>query len=438
MPTEVIMPKVDMDMETGTVAVWHLEEGASVEKGDALFDIETDKATMEVEAPASGSLHFIAAQKDDVIPIGGNVAWIFSKDEKVVAPAGATTEIKSEVKVIAVTESDTNAEKPSEQTSPAATIDPTSAPQNNSRIRATPLAKRIARLKGIDLGLVNGSGPRGRIVKADVNTYLSSTPVITEVSKHVQSCSALNAKSTADKLGISYSEIPVDRMRATIASRLTQSKSTVPHFYLDIDCNIDALLKFRKEINVALEAAGSKKLSINDMLIRASALSLAAVPQANASWAGDRILQYDDANISVAVAIEGGLITPVVKQAQLKNMQAISAEVFDLAGRARSGKLSQSEYQGGSFSISNLGMFGVKSFNAIINPPESMILAVGKAARQFVPDENGAPIVATILSVTLSCDHRVVDGAMGAKWLQHFQNLLENPILLTLDPATKS
>lgn len=431
MPTEVIMPKVDMDMETGTVAVWHLEEGADVEKGDALFDIETDKATMEVEAPASGSLHFIVAQKDDVIPIGGNVAWIFSKDEKVVAPAGVTSAPKSEVDVSAHSESDTNSVTPSEQTASA----PTSAPQNNSRIRATPLAKRIARLKGIDLGLVNGSGPRGRIVKADVNTYLSSTSVITEVSKSVQSSTTVNAKNTADKLGISYSEIPVDRMRATIASRLTESKSTVPHFYLDIDCKIDALLKFRTQINVALEAAGSKKLSINDMLIRASALSLAAVPQANASWAGDRILQYDDANISVAVAIEGGLITPVVKQAQLKNMQTISAEVFDLAGRARSGKLSQSEYQGGSFSISNLGMFGVKSFNAIINPPESMILAVGKATRQFVPDENGAPIVATILSVTLSCDHRVVDGALGAKWLQHFQNLLENPILLTLDPA---
>lgn len=432
MPTEVIMPKVDMDMETGTVAVWHLEEGDNVEKGDALFDIETDKATMEVEAPASGSLHFITAQKDDVIPIGGNVAWIFSKDEEVVAPSGATAKTANETETSDEAESDSKSAAPSEQLA--------STPENNSGIRATPLAKRIARLKGIDLGLVSGSGPRGRIVKADVNTYLSSAPAsaeVVETSKPIQSNATNNAKSTADKLGISYSEIPVDRMRAIIASRLTESKSTVPHFYLDIDCNIDSLLKFRTEINVALEGAGTKKLSINDMLIRASALSLAAVPEANASWAGDRILQYDDANISVAVAIEGGLITPVVKQAQLKNMQAISAEVFDLAARARSGKLSQSEYQGGSFSISNLGMFGIKSFNAIINPPESMILAVGKATRQFVPDENGDPIAATILSVTLSCDHRVVDGTLGAKWLQHFQNLLENPVLLTLDPTIK-
>lgn len=434
MPTEVIMPKVDMDMETGTVAVWHLEEGAEVEKGDALFDIETDKATMEVEAPASGSLHFIAAQKDDVIPIGGNVAWIFSKDEEVVAPAGATAKTASDDETTDEAESDANSSAP---TKPL-----TVEPENNLGIRATPLARRIAKLKNIDLGLVNGSGPRGRIVKADVDTYLSSVPVsadVVETSKPIQSNSVNNvnnAKSTADKLGISYCEIPVDRMRATIASKLTTSKTSVPHFYLDIDCNIDALLKFRTEINVALEAGGAKKLSINDMLIRASALSLAAVPQANASWAGDRIIQYDDANISVAVAIEGGLITPVVKQAQLKNMQAISAEVFDLATRARSGKLSQSEYQGGSFSISNLGMFGIKSFNAIINPPESMILAVGKATRQFVPDENDDPIAATILSITLSCDHRVVDGTLGAKWLQHFQNLLENPVLLTLDPTT--
>lgn len=425
MPTEVIMPKVDMDMDTGTVAVWHHEEGQNVEKGAPLFDIETDKATMEVESPSSGKLHFIIAQKDDVVPIGGTVAWIFDEGEEIVEPKGAGT-----------AQSSAAAKAPSNEKALTENATDVLEPGSSTGIRATPLARKIAKQNGIDLASVEGTGPRGRITRTDIDDALER-PISNGAATDITQASGPDAKKIADKLGLAYAQIPVDRMRATIAARLTESKSTVPHFYLQIDCNIDALLKFRSELNGALEAAGASRISINDMLIRASALSLAAVPEANASWAGDSIIRYQDANVSVAVAIDGGLITPVLKQAQTKNLQVISAEVTDLAARAKTGKLSPNEYQGGSFSISNLGMFGIKSFSAIINPPESMILAVGKAVKQFVPDADGNPVAATMLSLTLSCDHRVVDGTLGAKWLNHFQNLIENPALLTLDPVGK-
>ena len=221
-------------------------------------------------------------------------------------------------------------------------------------------------------------------------------------------------------------------MRSVIAARLSVSKATVPHFYLEQDCKIDALLALRAQINKVLSSAGGNKISLNDFLVRACALALRAVPQANASWAGDRIIQYGSANISVAVAIEGGLVTPVVRDAQIKDVQAISVEIADIAERARTGKLAKREYQGGSFSISNLGMYGVKAFTAIINPPESMILAVGQGRPQIVVGEGDLPETATILSVTLSCDHRVVDGAVGAQWLSQFQNFIENPAALLL------
>ncbi|PCJ94727.1 MAG: pyruvate dehydrogenase complex dihydrolipoamide acetyltransferase, partial [Hyphomicrobiales bacterium] len=420
MPIEVIMPKVDMDMASGTIAQWHHLEGQIVEKGDALFDIETDKATMEVESPATGTLQFITAQKGVEVPIGEPVAWIFSDGEAVAKPANLSPEI---VEAASQQEDDT----------PESPADLVTEMPAASDIRATPLARRIAKLEKVDLTSVQGSGPRGRIVRKDVDNWVTSQLPVTTKSGP-QTAGVPNAKATADKLGIAYSQVPVDRMRATIAARLTESKSTIPHFYLNLDCHLDALLKFRSELNQALEAVGSKRISINDMLVRACALSLAAVPEANASWADDCIIRYADANISVAVAIEGGLITPVVKMAQSKSMQTISSEITDLATRAKSGKLLPNEYQGGSFSISNLGMFGIKSFTAIINPPESMILAVGKATTQFIVGPDGGPVPATILSVTLSCDHRVVDGALGAKWLEKFQSLVENPILLTLDP----
>ncbi|MFK8033711.1 MAG: dihydrolipoamide acetyltransferase family protein [Hyphomicrobiales bacterium] len=423
MPTEVIMPKVDMDMASGTIAAWHLEEGQNVEKGAPLFDIETDKATMEVESPATGTLRFVIANKGAEIPIGDPVGWIFAEDEALVEPARAANESASSL--VEDANSDANDEAPS--------IDVTSSAANESNVRATPIARRIATSKNISLIDIVGTGPRGRITRSDVENAVQNAATIPTSS--LQETSQSDAKKTADKFGVEYIEVPVDRMRATIAARLTESKSTVPHFYLDMDCRIDKLLSFRSELNAALEGTAARRISINDLLVRACALTLAAVPEANASWANDRILQYKDANVSIAVAIDGGLMTPVVKGAQNKSIQTLSNEIADLATRAKSGKLANSEYQGGSFSISNLGMFGVKSFNAIINPPESMILAVGGAEQHFYVGETGTPDLGTKLSVCLSCDHRVVDGAVGAKWLSKVKSLLENPIELTLDPV---
>lgn len=423
MPTEVIMPKVDMDMASGTIAAWHLEEGQNVEKGAPLFDIETDKATMEVESPATGTLRFVIANKGAEIPIGDPVGWIFAEDEALIEPARAANESASSL--VEDANSDANDEAPS--------INVTSSAANESNVRATPIARRIAKSKNISLIDIVGTGPRGRITRSDVENAVQNETII-PTPPH-RGTTQSDAKKTADKFGIEYIEVLVDRMRATIAARLTESKSTVPHFYLDMDCRIDKLLSFRSELNAALDGTAARRISINDLLVRACALTLAAVPEANASWANDRILQYKDANVSIAVAIDGGLMTPVVKGAQKKSIQTLSNEIADLATRAKSGKLANSEYQGGSFSISNLGMFGVKSFNAIINPPESMILAVGGAEQHFYVGETGTPDLGTKLSVCLSCDHRVVDGAVGAKWLSKFKSLLENPIELTLDPV---
>lgn len=423
MPIEIIMPKVDMDMTTGTIATWHITEGGPVAKGAPLFDIETDKATMEVESPADGHLHFISASDGDVVEIGKCVAWIFAKGEKVAEPAQhlkTAATIKNTADIIAKPEIGA----PEKQSKPDNST-------NSDKMRATPLAKRIARSNNMDLSSISGSGPKGRINRQDVEQALAnkSPAQLNSVTKS----GPFASKEQLDELGIEYETIPVDRMRQTIAERLTESKSNVPHFYLEMDCQIDKLLAFRKELNEALVGIQDKKISINDILVRACAQALKYIPEANASWGDGEIIQYKDAHISVAVSIEGGLITPIVRKAHTKSINKISDEIADLAGRAKSGKLKPNEYQGGSFSISNLGMFGVKSFSAIINPPESMILAVGAARRQFIEDENGKPIGATILSVTLSCDHRVVDGALGAKWLSEFKRFIENPVLLGMN-----
>ena len=415
MPIEIIMPKVDMDMTSGTIGTWHIDEGQSIQKGEALFDIETDKSTMEVESPASGHLHFVSATSGDIVEIGKCIGWIFTPGEVVENPS-LNRNLPSE-------------SHPTGQNSPN-TADSTQTPQpsplKSHTVRATPLARRIAKLNGIDITRISGSGPRGRITKSDVENMspLLTTPVTD---------SSVVSTAQLDTLGIAYETLATNRMRQTIATRLTKSITTIPHFYLEMDCQLDALLAFRKQANTYLNTTDRRKISINDILVQACAKALKTVPEANASWAGDEIIRYKDANISVAVSIEGGVITPVVKQAQNKSLNKISEEIAHLVERARSEKLKPHEYQGGCFSISNLGMFGVKAFSAIINPPESMILAVGKAERRFVEDTHGKPVGATVLSVTLSCDHRVVDGALGAKWLAEFKRFVENPVLLSMD-----
>ena len=405
-------------MSSGTIAGWYKAEGEIVAQGEALFDIETDKATMEVESPGTGTLHFVSAKKGDIIPIGQTVGWIFSKGEQVVPPVGSGSK-DSHFNTIAETAPTIeilNVEKTK------------TASLNAGGKRASPLARRMAKRLNVDLFTVDGSGPRGRIVCADVETAARSN----QPSLPAKIGAKTGAQKIADDLGVAYTKVPVDRMRSVIASRLTESKSTIPHFYLNADLEIDALVTMRAQINLVLKESGSKTVSVNDLLIKASAAALKAVPEANASWDGDTIIKYDDAHISVAVAIDGGLITPVVRNAQKKDIQTISAEISDLAARAKTGKLTSQDCKGGSFSISNLGMFGVKSFAAIINPPQSMILAVGQGALQFIPDNEGKPKLANIMSVTLSCDHRVVDGALGAVWIKKFKELVESPAALLL------
>lgn len=418
MPTEVIMPKVDMDMETGTIAAWHADDGDFVDKGSALFDIETDKAAMEVEAPASGRLRIITTGVDVSIAIGTPVAWILAEGEAAPAQVAEQTKPESGTPVSAAADSN-----PQPRFGAALASE---VPSPSSGVRATPLARRLCRAHAIDLSKIIGSGPRGRITKTDVEAFLSDAKAqvtAVETGKETTASAAIETERP-------HMRIPVDRMRATIAARLTESKTTIPHFYLDADCRLDALLAFRRETNAVLAGGAHTRISLNDLLIKACALALRDVPTANASWAGDTIIRYQTADISFAVAIEGGLVTPVIRDVAARTISDISREASELAEQARTGKLAPEAYKGGSFSISNLGMFGVKSFSAIINPPQSMILAVGEARKTFVPDDDDQPVAATILSVTLSCDHRVVDGAIGAEWLQSFKTYVENPLAL--------
>ena len=418
MPVEVIFPKVDMDMTSGTIADWHRAEGEFVEEGEALFDIETDKAAMEVESPGTGTLHFVSAHKGDEVPIGKVIAWLFADGEDVVTPAGTASPVE------AMSKERTAAVQIGEDKDVV-------APTFHEDVRATPLARRIAKDHGVALTAVAGTGPRGRITRADVEGHVGG-PEAEGIAAAVPAATAggnrmIGVQEAADDLGLAYDLIPVNRMRSVIAARLTEAKSTVPHFYLDADVRLDALLAFRGRVNAAGAKTGEKKVSINDILVRACALALKKVPEANASWDGDQIVRYQHAHISVAVAIDGGLVTPVVLEADSKGLRIVSGEIAELAGRAKAGKLSPDELKGGSFTISNLGMFGIKSFNAIINPPQSMILAVGQGIKQFVPDEIGNPKLATVMSVTLSCDHRVVDGTLGAAWLREFKSIVESP-----------
>ena len=408
MATEVILPKVDMDMATGRILRWLVSEGTAVKEGDPLFEIETDKATMEIEAPASGLLRNPVKEGAD-IPVGEAVAWIVGQGESfngAVAPA-APAESK-----------DAPAAVPQ-----AATPAPQQAqPVNGMGVRATPLARRIAREGGIDIARVNGSGPHGRIVRADVEDALAArspatapSPVSTGASD--EGVRRLFAES-------SFRELPHDKMRLTIARRLVEAKSTVPHFYLSADCRLDRLMALRAEINAS---ASHYKLSINDLVIKAWALALRDVPMANVTWTDGTLLVHETVDIGVAVSIEGGLITPIVRNAAAKRLSDISNEMKDLAARAKAKKLKNDEYQGGTTAISNLGMFGVRDFAAIINPPHATILAVG-AGEMRGAWENGVFVPATLMTVTLSVDHRAVDGALGAQALQAFRGYIENPL----------
>ena len=407
MAIEVILPKVDMDMSTGRISKWLVADGAEVKKGDPLFEIETDKAAMEVESPGTGKLGQISAKEGDEVPIGQVIAYIFAAGET----AGEVAQVKHATPIL---------DAPAKAAPVAVVENSTSSP--SSEIRATPLARRIAKENGVELSSVKGSGPHGRVLSADIEALaVKPAPLVSKLAAPI--ALATPAENAAVL-------VPHDNMRKVIARRLTESKSTVPHFYVSADCRLDSLLKLRSELNKAApvkDGAPSYKLSINDMVIKAWALALRDVPNANVSWTDAAMLHHAHADIGVAVSIEGGLITPIIRKAETKSLSVISNEMKDLATRAKTRKLKSEEYNGGSSAISNLGMFGVRDFAAIINPPHATILAVGSGDQRPVVD-NGVIVPATVMTVTLSTDHRAVDGALGAEVLATFKRYIEHPI----------
>lgn len=410
MAVEVILPRVDMDMATGKISKWHARDGDKVTRGAPLFEIETDKAAMEIESPADGILRNIIVTEGASAHVGSAVAYICAEGE-------ALPDLPAHIP------------SPAPPPGPKAEVATTrlqATPSGAEAPRATPLARRMAREAGLQIGSMTGSGPRGRIVAADVRKAAETPEPRGSTTLPERNVRTLYPPG-------SFTEIPVDAMRRTIATRLTEAKQTVPHFYLTVTCTIDKLLALRERLNASSSKAGDGtptwKLSINDFVIKAMGLALQKVPAANVTWAGDTILQHRTSDIGVAVAVEGGLFTPVMRAVEGKALAAISAEMRDLAARARARKLAPNEYTGGTAAISNLGMYGIEQFSAIINPPHASILAVGAAVERFVPVK-GQPVLATQMSCTLSCDHRAVDGAAGAELLQAFRSFMEEPLLM--------
>ena len=422
MPINVTMPALSPTMTEGTLASWLKAEGDTVEAGDVIAEIETDKATMEVEAVDEGVLGKILVEAGtENVPVNDIIAVLLEDGESAddigdVSAAPAAKEPTPTAVIPSEVEGSDQVAKKTDSSAQALQND------KGSRIFASPLAKRIAADKGIDLSTITGSGPRGRIVKADVENAKAQTQAAAAPQAATQ---ALPEDAKVNIYGMPYIEVPNNNIKKITAKRLTESKQDVPHFYLSVECVLDNLLASRKELNE--QANGEYKLSVNDFIIKASAMALKSYPAANVSWNDDAVHQYLHSDISVAVATPNGLITPIIKHAEEKGLRTISEEMKELAGRAREGKLKPEEFQGGSFSISNLGMFGVKEFSAIINPPQSCILAVG-AGDQVPKVVNGEIKIQTVMTVTLSTDHRSVDGAVGAEWLQHFKRYIENPV----------
>ncbi len=421
MPIEIKMPALSPTMEEGTLAKWLVKVGDKVSSGDIMAEIETDKATMEFEAVDEGTIVAITVPEgSEGVKVGAVIATLASDDEDAAAPAAKAA-------APAVAQKPARAEPVEAPSLPAATAPAvknspsTSSGRADERVVASPLAKRIASQLGVDLGKVTGSGPNGRIVKADVEGATGGAAV---TASAVAAPAA--AAAPAPDFGIPYEAEKLNNVRKTIARRLTEAKQTIPHIYLTVDVRLDALLKLRGELNKALEPQGVK-LSVNDLMIKALAKALEIVPKCNVSFAGDELRKFTRSDISVAVAAPSGLITPIIVDAGAKSVSQISKEMSALAAKAREGKLQPHEYQGGTASLSNLGMFGIKQFDAVINPPQAMILAVGAGEqRPYVVD--GALSVATVMSATGSFDHRAIDGADGAALMQAFKNLVEQPL----------
>jgi pyruvate dehydrogenase E2 component (dihydrolipoamide acetyltransferase) len=429
MSIEILMPALSPTMEEGTLAKWLVKAGDAVKSGQIIAEIETDKATMEFEAVDEGVIgKILIAEGTEGVKVNTPIAVMLEDGETEVAVSAPVAAAASAPVAVA--------------TSAAAAAPAPAAPvAKGSRVFASPLARRIAAQKGIDLSGVAGSGPHGRIVKADVEGTVAApvkaAPVVAPAPAPVAAPApkaAMPAGPAAEAVikmfeGRAFDEVKLDGMRKTVAARLTEAKQTIPHFYLRRSVQLDALMKFRGQLNAQVESRGVK-LSVNDFIIKACAMALQKVPDANAVWAGDRMLRLKPSDVAVAVAVDGGLFTPVIKDAHLKSLSALSAEMKDLAGRARSRKLAPHEYVGGSFAISNLGMFGIENFDAVINPPHGSILAVGAGIKTPVVGKDGELTVATVMSMTLSVDHRVIDGALGAEFLTAIIENLENPMAM--------
>ena len=436
MPISILMPALSPTMTEGNLVAWHKQEGDTISPGEVIAEIETDKATMEVEAVDEGKLGkiLISAGTEGVAvntTIGviledGETLEDVKKDSEVPKPEASKPILPNKPEALSEKDSVQNILEDTGTSSVEILADMTIIPNQTDRVFSSPLARRMAEQAGIDIGTVKGSGPNGRIIKDDIDSILK---------KGMPNDDGILAKQLSSEMTVStevagpvYEANLNTPMRKVIARRLTESKQTAPHFYMVADCEIDTLLETRSQLNEKIE---NGKISVNDLIIRASALALKQVPMANASWTEEETRVYKNVDISVAVAIDGGLITPIVKDAGNKGLKAISEEMKDLAERAKSGKLMPEEYQGGTFSISNLGMYGVKEFSAVINPPQGAILAVGMGEKRPVVKDNALSI-ATIMTCTLSVDHRVVDGAVGAQFLSAFKKLIEDPLRMLL------
>lgn len=451
MTVNITMPALSPTMEEGTLAKWHVKEGDTVTSGDVIAEIETDKATMEVEAVDEGKIgKIVVPEGTENVKVNAVIAVILTEGESAAdikadaAPAPAPkpeaeapkTETKAEEKAETAPAKAEAAPKAAPASPPA---QPAKANGSGGRVFASPLARRIAKDAGIDIAAVSGSGPRGRVVKADIEAVQSGKAQLKAAPSATSGAGAAMAGGMTKQQVMalyeegSYEVVPNDGMRKVVAARLTEAKQTIPHFYLSLDCNIDALMQARAEINAqapkSKEGKPAYKLSVNDFIMKAWAAALQQVPAANATWAGDSILYHKHSDVAVAVAVPGGLFTPVVKACETKSLRQISDEVKDLATRARNKKLAPHEYQGGSTAVSNLGMYGITSFSAVINPPHGTILAVGIGEERVYTDK-GEIKTGQFMTVTLSCDHRSVDGALGAELLAAFKKLIETPVMM--------
>ena len=426
MSVNILMPALSPTMEEGTLAKWLVKEGDRVQSGDLIAEIETDKATMEFEAVDEGIIgKLLVTEGSEGVKVNSPIAIILDdgEDLEVQETKDITLQVESKEQTVI-------SAAPLETKNPLTGVAQTSS----LRIFATPLARRLAKENGVDLGSINGSGPHGRIVKNDILNINAFSPIAIQetLADPVLRTNTVQASGSSVKnlyADREFKEIPLNSMRKTVATRLTEAKQNIPHFYLRKEIKIDELLQVRSRLNAHL-AERNNKLSINDFIIKSCALALQSVPMANAVWAEDKILQLKASDIAVAVSVEDGLFTPIIRDADEKSLSNLSKEMKELAEKARSKKLMPSEYQGGSFSISNLGMFGVDDFDAVINPPHGAILAVGRGLKKPIVNDDDTISVANVMSLTLSVDHRVIDGALGADLLQNIAKYLEDPVLM--------